>query len=83
MGMISSAMSFNHIDPSPLLCQEEIDPRFQGRVLRKFKIDLLEKISALKLSENSRSYYLHQVSQVHDIDPLLIIVQEINQRLEA
>lgn len=77
------AVHFNRIDLSPLLRQREIHPRFQLRELRKFKIDLLEKLPSLKISENSRSYYLHQISQVHELDPLVLLVQEINQRLEG
>src|SRR5690606_28583101 len=55
----------------------ETDKRQQLLKLRK---ELETSIDALKMSEDRKSYFLHQLNNVHEFSDLISLVREINEK---
>lgn len=53
------------------LCAEE----FQVRALRTFKAELSQDLDFLPLSEERKSYFLHQICSSHEINELLSLIE--------
>lgn len=48
-------------------------------VVRSLRSDLLLRIDTLKMTDERRSYVLHQIANVHDLQGLLELIREVNQ----
>lgn len=55
------------------------DSTFQRKILIKLKTEILNKTDELRMSDERRSYLLHQIANVHDIDSLVSLIREINR----
>lgn len=56
------------------------EPELQTRFVRKLRSELGEKIEHLKMNEERKSYLIHQINNVHDIDELVALVREVNKK---
>ena len=54
--------------------------KIQEKILKNLRIDLSEKISSLRMNEERKSFFLHQIANVHEIEELISLTREINQR---
>jgi acetylornithine/succinyldiaminopimelate/putrescine aminotransferase/predicted amino acid dehydrogenase len=53
---------------------------FRPQLIKKLRVELLQKIDSLSMNEERKSYFLHQLSHVHDIHELVSLVREINKK---
>lgn len=58
----------------------QMESELQQKMLRRLRLELSSQISNLKMSDERRSYFLHQLNNVHEIEDLLGLVREINSR---
>jgi acetylornithine/succinyldiaminopimelate/putrescine aminotransferase/predicted amino acid dehydrogenase len=63
-----------------LITIERTEENFKPRLLKKLRTELSEKISSLSMGEERKSYFLHQLSNVHEFCELISLVREINQK---
>lgn len=54
------------------------EPELQKKIIKHIRIELYNKISDLRMNEDRKSYFLHQISNVHDISEVISLVREIN-----
>jgi acetylornithine/succinyldiaminopimelate/putrescine aminotransferase/predicted amino acid dehydrogenase len=54
------------------------EPALQRKILLKLKTEIINKTDELRMSEERRSYLLHQLANTHDIDSLVSLLREIN-----
>ena len=54
---------------------------FFGKAIHHLRVDLYEKIPKLSMSEERKSYFLHQIANYHDLDDLISLVRDINKKL--
>lgn len=52
----------------------------QARLIRNLRVDLVERITQLKMNEERKSYFTHQINNAHDIDELVSLVREVNKK---
>lgn len=55
------------------------DAATQRKTLLKLKTEITNKTDELRMSEERRSYLLHQLANAHDIDALVSLIREINR----
>jgi hypothetical protein len=48
--------------------------------INKLRLDLLEKISSLKMPNDRKNYYCHQINLIHSLPELFELVQEMNEK---
>lgn len=54
------------------------EPELQKKIIKHIRIELYNKISDLRMNEERKSYFLHQISNVHEIGEVISLVREIN-----
>jgi acetylornithine/succinyldiaminopimelate/putrescine aminotransferase/predicted amino acid dehydrogenase len=52
---------------------------FRSKWIRSLRSDLLETISLLSMNEERKSFFLHQLSNTHEIEELISLIRAINQ----
>jgi acetylornithine/succinyldiaminopimelate/putrescine aminotransferase/predicted amino acid dehydrogenase len=55
------------------------DATFQRKILLKLKTEIINKTDELRMNEERRSYFLHQIANVHDTDAMVSLIREINR----
>jgi acetylornithine/succinyldiaminopimelate/putrescine aminotransferase/predicted amino acid dehydrogenase len=55
------------------------DAAIQRKILLKLKTEITNKTDELRMSEERRSYLLHQLANAHDIDSLVSLIREVNR----
>lgn len=55
------------------------EPLLQRKILLRLKSEIANKSEELKMSEERRSYLIHQLSNAHSIDELVELLREINR----
>lgn len=55
-----------------------VDPTFQRNVFKRLKLELTQKIDSLVMNSERKDYYYHQLNNVHAMDELMDLVQEMN-----
>ena len=55
-----------------------VEPSFQRTVFKRLKTELTQKIDLLLMSSDRKAYFLHQMSNVHEMEELMALVQEMN-----
>ena len=63
-----------------LLKVKRSDTALQTKFVRNLRAELVDKISDLKMNEERKSYFIHQINNVHSIDELVELVREINKK---
>lgn len=61
-----------------LLALRKLDEKEVIKVLKSLRLELSEKIDSLSMNQGRKSYLLHQLANVHDIDNLASLLREIN-----
>lgn len=61
-----------------LLALKKLDEKEVLRVLKSLRLELSEKIDSLSMNQGRKSYLLHQLANVHDIENLADLLREIN-----
>ncbi len=59
---------------------DRTNENFKPQLIKKLRLELIERISSLSMNEERKSYLLHQLSHVHDIHELVSLVRDINQK---
>jgi hypothetical protein len=62
-----------------LLKLQNADDVFKNKLLKSLRLQLIELTPHLLMSEERKSYLIHQTIHVHDIDDLISLVIKINQ----
>ena len=62
-----------------LIKVQRSETKIERKILLKLKTEIINKTDELKMSEERRSYLLHQVANVHDMDSLVSLIREINR----
>lgn len=62
-----------------LLKTRLLDEKSQRKVLLRLKSEITNKSEELKMPEERRSYFLHQLSNAQDINSLVDLIREINR----
>lgn len=57
---------------------QRIDPRFQGRLLIRLRSEATNKLDALKMPPERKSYLLHQLTNCHTMEDLIDLIRAIN-----
>jgi acetylornithine/succinyldiaminopimelate/putrescine aminotransferase len=52
---------------------------FRSKIIRQLRTELCDKIPFLLMTEERKSYFLHQVTQIHEIEELISLVRDINK----
>ena len=71
----------NHIEQEmhqALLQVRGSDIRIQQRILQRLKNEMISRSEEFRLSEERRSYLIHQLNNVRDIDSLQGLLSEMN-----
>ena len=55
------------------------DSAEKRRMLVKLKIDITGRIDDFKMSEDRKSFMLHQLNNVQDMEGMLSLIREINR----
>ena len=55
------------------------DASFQRKILLKLKTEIINKTDELRMNDERRSYFLHQIANIHDIDAMVSLIREINR----
>lgn len=55
------------------------DETFRIKIVRSLRSELSEKIPTLAMSEERKSYFLHQIANVHEIEDLVTLIRDINK----
>lgn len=55
-----------------------VEPSFQRTVFKRLKTELTQKIDLLIMSSDRKSYFTHQLNNVHEMEELMELVQEMN-----
>ncbi len=63
-----------------LMTIERTEETFKPLLLKRLRTELSEKISSLSMGEERKSYFLHQLLNVHEFYDLISLVREINQK---
>lgn len=63
-----------------LISIKQAEPSIQKRIVAKLRTELLTKIDSLKMNEERKSYFMHQVANTHEIEEIISLVREINQK---
>lgn len=62
-----------------LIAAKRSNVTFQKKYLLNLRSSLLEKIDSLNMSEERKSYFLHQIANVHSMEELVELIREINK----
>jgi acetylornithine/succinyldiaminopimelate/putrescine aminotransferase len=62
-----------------LIKVQRSETKIERKILLKLKTEIINKTDELKMNEERRSYLLHQVANVHDMDSLVSLIREINR----
>jgi len=57
---------------------EMAEPAFQRKSLLRLKGEIIKKIDSLKMREERKSYFLHQLANVHALNSTVELIKEIN-----
>lgn len=57
---------------------EMAEPAFQRKSLQRLKCAITNKIDTLKMPEERKSYFLHQLANVHDLSSMEELISDIN-----
>ena len=71
----------NHIEQEmhqALLQVRGSDIRIQQRILQRLKNEMINRSEEFRISEERRSYLIHQLNNVRDIDSLQSLLSEMN-----
>lgn len=52
----------------------------QAKFVRNLRVELTEKITELKMNEERKSYFIHQINNALEIDELVSLVRDINKK---
>jgi acetylornithine/succinyldiaminopimelate/putrescine aminotransferase/predicted amino acid dehydrogenase len=63
-----------------LISIDRTEESFRSVLLKKLRVELSQKISSLSMGEERKSYFLHQLSNVHELSELVSLVREINKK---
>ena len=61
-----------------ILALKKLDDKFQTRILKTLRLELMEKIDSLSMNKERKSYLLHQLANVLEIEDLASLLREIN-----
>ena len=61
-----------------LIKVQRSESKIERKILLKLKTEIVNKTDELKMTEERRSYFLHQLANVHDMDSLVSLIREIN-----
>ena len=53
-------------------------PAFQKKNLIRLKTEIINNLDAFIMSEKRKSYLLHQLANVHDLDSTIELIREID-----
>lgn len=56
-----------------------MDDSFKQRQIINLRKSLMEKIPSLKMKEERKSFYLHQLANVHSLEELVSLIREVNR----
>jgi acetylornithine/succinyldiaminopimelate/putrescine aminotransferase/predicted amino acid dehydrogenase len=62
-----------------LIKVQRSEAKIERKILLKLKTEIINKTDELKMGDERRSYLLHQVANVHDMDSLVSLIREINR----
>jgi hypothetical protein len=54
------------------------EPAFQRRNLMRLKSEIISGMDSFKMSEERKSYLLHQLANVHDMDSTMDLIREVD-----
>lgn len=54
------------------------EPAFQRKNLIRLKTEIINSLATFKMSEDRKSYLLHQLANVHDLDSTMDLIREID-----
>ncbi len=63
-----------------LMTFERTEETFKPLLLKRLRNELSQKISSLSIGEERKSYFLHQLLNVHEFYDLISLVREINKK---
>lgn len=62
-----------------LITIKRSEDSFRLKMVKHLRLELTEKITDLLMSEERKSYLLHQIANTHEIEELVSLVQEVNK----
>lgn len=65
---------------SALIKIKRTEETLRVKLIRNLRSDLAEKIATLNMSEERKSYFLHQINNTHEIEEIIELVREINKK---
>lgn len=65
---------------SALIKIKRTEEVLRTKLIKNLRSDLSEKISTLNMSEERKSYFLHQMNNAHEIEEIIELVREINKK---
>ncbi len=63
-----------------LIKYKRAEKLLQEKILKNLRIELSEKIISLRMNEERKSFFLHQIANIHEIEELISLTREVNQR---
>jgi hypothetical protein len=54
------------------------EPAFQRKNLMRLKSEIISGMETFKMSEERKSYLLHQLANVHDMDSTMDLIRQID-----
>lgn len=63
-----------------LITIDRTEESFKPLIFKRLRTELSQKIPSLSMNEERKSYFLHQLSNVHDFNDLVSLVREINKK---
>ena len=79
--MNSSSLQTIHEEMDQAVSKAKLgDQAIQRRILIKLKNEIIHQVDELKMSEDRKSYLIHQLSNAQDMDSLASLLKEMNLR---
>ena len=62
-----------------LIRVKRTEESFRIKIVRTLRTDLIEKIEALSMKDERKSYFIHQIANCHEIEDLVSLIRDINK----
>ena len=68
---------------SVILNFKNAEPAFQPNLVKNLRSDLSNRISAMKISSEKKSFFFHQLTHAHELQDILHLDQLITGAIES